>query len=117
MKYIVIKKTGRVNNDFSCENIIRFTSRMNKYSEQSIVATSNFIVARIPDKQGDMASAERFFEKVEMYVTEPPKTKSYDEMKRICDDVYRSKMDIGHSLILKTVKNLVPDGNYDIIEL
>lgn len=90
---------------------------MNKYSEQTIVTTANFIVARIPDKQGDMAGADRFFEKVEMYVVNPPKTASFEEMKRISEGAYASKTDMGHSLVLKAVKNLIPEGDFDIIEL
>lgn len=117
MKYIVIKKTGNPSNDYSCENIIRFTSRMYRYSDRNIKTTANFIIARIPDKQGDFALGDRFFERVPMYISDPPKGMPYDEMKRLADGIYQSKDEIGQSLILKTVNALLPKGGWDIFDM
>lgn len=116
MKKIVIKKTGKVDVDFSCENIIRFTSKLYKYREGSVITTPDFIIARIPDKMGDMAGAQRFFEKVDICILHPPKCKSFEEMKEISKKAYNADIEVGHSLILQTVKELLGSRDYNIFD-
>lgn len=101
-----------MNVDFSCEHIIRFTAKLHNYSDKDIVTTENFIIARVPDKMGDVTGANKFFEVSDMITQKPPTAESFEDMERKVKNTYVNKIDVGHSLISVAVKLLLEPKNY-----
>lgn len=114
MKHIVIYKTNNPSVDFSCEHIIRFTAKLYKYSDKNIISGKNFIIARIPDKIGDMSASQKFFDLCDMVQLNPPEHTPYDKMEEIVKRTYINKIDVGHSLILATVRGMLDEDSYMI---
>lgn len=112
MKHIVIRKSGNVSADFSCENIIRFTAKLYKYSDSDVIVNENFIIARVPDKTGDIMGAAKFFELCDMVVMNPPDCTSFEEMEIAVKKSFVNKIDVGHSLILVTVGAIQEPDSY-----
>lgn len=111
-KYIVVKKT--IDNpmvDMSIEHLIRFVCNEFKYK---VNVTKNFIIARIPEKKGDVQGARKFFNRIHMVYAKESERPDFEVMKDAANKSFEPDVGMGNELILEALKVLMVE--YDILD-